>query len=331
MRTFNFDRARRRAIGVVAVALTAVLATTACAGGSPEGTTVADEASTTIAVSFPNYSRTPSLQVVADAAQAEADRLGVKLILDDPGSDLDKQVSTIETWIPQGYGTIIAVALDSAVLDGVAKRATEAGVKWVTYGSSLKAETGQIDLDQTAGGKALGEMAADWFNANLGGVGKIALLTYEEGQWAQDRRAAIEKALKENAPGVEIVARQDALSETEGLEATTTLLQAHPDLNGVLGIVDSAAYGAYGALKDKKDPNFFIGGIDGTVESLKLIQQGDNVYRASSALDLKALGEGLVQAGLNAATGKGSPTYTVTYVPLTSDSPELSAMIANQG
>lgn len=308
---------------LIAMVLATVLALAGCSS-----TDAGSDADKTIAISFPNYSRTPALQVEMEAAEDEAERRGYTLVLDDPGEDLDRQVSTINTWIPQGYAAILAVALDSTALAGVAKQATEAGTAWITYGSTLENQTGEIDMQQAAGGATIAELAAEWFNTERGGAGKVAILTYEEAEWARERRAAIEDTLRQQAPGVEIVARQDALSQTEGLDATSTILQAHPDLNAVLAISEAASVGAFGALADKTDPDMFIGGIDGDKEALDAIAIPGSAYRGSAALDLKMLGEGMVATAVNAATGEGEATYRVSYLPVTAGSSELDQMLA---
>ena len=311
-------RAMAATVFCIVIGLPAV---SAC--GSSASTGSNDKA---IAISFPNYSKESAVQVEIKAAEAEAAKRGYKLVLDDPGSDIDKQVSTIKTWTPQHYAAIIAVALDPTVLNGVAKQVTDAGTKWITYGSSLSNQSGEIDMQQAVGGGELGSLAAQWFNEKKGGVGTAAILTYESGEWARARESAVVEALKANAPGVQIVARQDALSETEGLNATKTLLQAHPDLNAILAIEETASVGAYSAVPDKMNPNLFIGGIDGTKEALEAIGQG-GAYRASAALDLPAIGVGMVDAAIGAATGSGSATYKVTYTPVTFGSTNLATVL----
>lgn len=339
VRSSSTDRVGRRRTRLLAplIALGALLTLllSACGstsdGASPAaGPSAAGEsgASKTIAISFPNYSRTPAVQVEMEAAQAQAAKRGYTLVLDDPGADLDKQVSTIQTWIPQKYAAIIAVALDATAMEGVAKQATDAGIKWITYGSSLDSQTGEVDMQQEAGGRVLGGLAADWFNTNLGGKGTVAILGYDEGEWARKRVEGIEAALAEKAPGVTVVAQQNALSETEGVEAASTLLQAHPDLNGFLAVEDSATFGAMKALPNPASPTMYLGGMDGTKEALDAIAAGDSAYRGSAALDLAAIGAGMVDAAANAAEGTGSSTYEVEYLPVTAGSTELQTALS---
>ncbi|MFT4044618.1 MAG: sugar ABC transporter substrate-binding protein [Gordonia sp. (in: high G+C Gram-positive bacteria)] len=313
----------RRTIATAALACLVVAIPSLNACGSSSSTT---QSSKTIAISFPNYSKEAAVQVEIKAAKARAAELGYRLVLDDPGSDIDKQVSTIKTWTPAHYAAIIAVALDPTVLNGIAKQVIDAGTKWITYGSTLQNQSGAVDMQQTAGGNTLGHLAAQWFNQNRKGTGTAAVLTYEAGEWARAREAALVDTLTKEAPGVRIVTRQDALSETEGLNATKTLLQAHPDINAILAIEETASVGAYAAVPDKNNPNLFIGGMDGTKEALNAIGE-DGSYRGSAALDLPAIGTGMIDAAVAAATGKGSSTYKVTYVPVTPASPNLASML----
>lgn len=297
-----------RMVSAIVIASVAGVGLVGCAVGG----TSADK-SDSIALSLPNYSRITSLQLMVDAAVAEAESRGYTVDLDDPGDDIDAQISTIRSWIPQNYSAIINGATDPTVFEGISQEAQAAGTKWVAYGGGIDSADGAVDLDQLAGGIALGTMAGEWFTENTDGVGKIALLTYEEGTWAQTRRQGIEQGLADTAPGVEVVASADALSETEGLDATLTILQAHPDLSGVLAIIDSAALGAYGALPDK-NATMFIGGIDGSPESFAAIEEG-GAYRASAALDLVALGKAVADTAIKVAEGDDKVRYSVEYLP----------------
>ncbi|WP_040796913.1 sugar ABC transporter substrate-binding protein [Nocardia higoensis] len=324
MSLHRFHRVVARRAVLATLALCVTVTSVAC--GSVDGD-AGDADAPTIAVSFPNYSRTPALQVEMRAAERRAAERGYRIVLDDPGQDIDKQVSTIRTWIPQQYDAIVAVALDATALEGIAAKVVESGTKWITYGSSLQNQSGEIDMQQEAAGATLGRLAADWFNEKHGGTGEVAILTYEEAEWARKRRESLEATLAAAAPGVRVVARQDALSETEGLDATKNILQAHPGLNGVLAISESASVGAYSALPDKYSADMYVGGMDGDREAIEAIAAG-GAYRGSAALDLPALGEGLVTTAIDAAEGAESAVYRVTYVPVTAGSPELEQMQA---
>src|SRR4051812_8111185 len=232
----------------------------------------------TIAISFPNATKQGAVNFEMRFAKKRARQLGYKLVINDPGTNTNAAVSTIKTWIQQRVASIVTVALDPKVYQGIANQAMSKHIKWVTYGAPLPKQDAIIDLQLPKGGETLGKLAGRWITKNkskfTGGKAQVALLTFESGEWARQRRAGIERGLKATAPGAyTIVAKQDALSETEGLNTTNTLLQAHPELNVVLAVEETGTEGAYQAFlkkgHPKNDPKVFLGGIDGTVKALK--------------------------------------------------------------
>ena len=101
-----------------------------------------------IAVSFPNYSKQGSVITTLDEATKKGTELGYKVVLDDPGTDLNRQVNTINTWIQQKVPVIIAVTLEPKVFEGIAKKAREAGVKWITYAGKLENQDATVGFQR---------------------------------------------------------------------------------------------------------------------------------------------------------------------------------------
>ena len=288
-----------------------------------------------IAVSFPNYSKQGSVITTLDQATTKGAELGYKVVLDDPGTDLNKQVNTINTWIQRKVPVIIAVVLEPTVFEGVAKRAREAGVKWITYAGKIENQDATVGFSHYDNGFTLGEYAGKWMKENPDKEHQIILLGYEKGAWGQERAKGIREGLKSIVPDANIVAEQDAISPAEGLNTTRTLLQAHPDANIILGIEDPATEGAYKAWvasgRDKSDPKAFIGGMDGTVEALKLLREGGTVYRASMAIPLKKLGDAMVELSVDLINGKTPGDRMVPMELVTDKSPLADAYLKEQG
>ena len=221
------------------------------------------------------------------------------------------------------------------VFEDLAKQARAAGIKWITYGSKLQNEDAQVGFRQYEDGVPLGQAAGKWINEQLGGKAKVAILGYEQGDWGRRRGQGIVDGLKQTAPGAEIVAKQDAISPTEGLNTTRTLLQAHPDLNVILGVEDPATEGAYqawtGSGKKKDDPKMFIGGMDGTPTALKLLSEGDTVYRASMAIPLIKLGDGIASTSQTLVCGQPASDLIIPLDLVTPGSPLASQYLKDQG
>ena len=295
----------------------------------------AQDSSKTIAISFPNASVIGAVITSLDAAKAKGTEMGYNVVVDDPGTDLNKQINTIKTWIEQGVGTIVVNALQPDAFESVAKQAMEAGIIWITYGQKLENQHATVGYAQYDDGFKLGEYAGQWITDTQGGTAKVIVLGYEKGAWGQQRGSGIKDGLKSTAPNAEIVAEQDAISPTEGLNTTRSLLEAHPDANVILGVEDPATEGAYKAWiaagKDPADPNGFIGGMDGTVPALQYLKQGGNVYRASMAIPLVEVGYAIVTTADAYIKGETPGDTIVPLELVTEKSPLADEYLAQQG
>lgn len=288
-----------------------------------------------IAVSFPNSSKIGAVIVTLDQAKIRAKELGYELIVDDPGSDMNKQINTIKTWIEQKVAVIVAQGANPNALEVLGKQAKESGIYWITYGDRLKNQDATVGYQQYDDGRKLGEYAGTWITENLGGKAEVAILGFATMVWGQQRGQGIEDGLLAKAPNVTIVAKQNAITPVEGLDVTRTLLQAHPNLNVILGVEDPATEGAYKAWvasgRDPKRKDAFIGGMDGTVVALRLLKEGDNIYRASVAIPLKAVGDAIAETGHTLITKGSSPDNIVPLELITPGSPLADKYLQEQG
>jgi ribose transport system substrate-binding protein len=316
---------------LVAVACAILGAAAATAGSSRSGA-----AKGTIAISFPNATKQGAVNFEMKFAKKKAKQLGYKLVINDPGTDTNAAVNTLKTWIQQRVNAIVTVALDPKVYEGIAQQAMSNDIKWVTYGAPLPKQDAIIDLQLRKGGVILGRLAGQWITRNKnrfeGAKANVALLTFESGEWARQRRDGIVAGLNSTAGGrYTIVARQDALSQTEGLNVTNTLLQAHPDLNVVLAVEETATEGAYQAFLNKghkkNDPRVFLGGIDGTLKALQLLQAGNTMYRGSAALSLKSIGNAMITVPDNLLHG-GKGNFLVPIAPLKAGDPRAAQFLS---
>lgn len=323
--TVTSDLARRVA--------TAALASAALALGASPRPALADE--TVIGVSFPNASIIGAVVTEIEAAKKKGAAMGYKVVVDDPGTDLNKQINTIKTWTQQKIGCMVVNTMQPAAFESVAKQARGDGIKWITYGQKIDNQDATVGYAQYKDGRSLGEAAGRWITDTQGGKAKVVILGYEKGVWGQQRGSGIKDGVKAKAPQAEVVAEQDAISPTEGLNTTRTILQAHPDANVILGVEDPATEGAYKAWlaagKEKSDANAFIGGMDGTVPALKLLKEGDTVYRASMAIPLIAVGEAMVTKCDELIRGKNDGDRIVPLELVVPKSPRADEYLKQQG
>ncbi|WP_165491066.1 sugar ABC transporter substrate-binding protein [Lichenihabitans psoromatis] len=324
---FPLSQTASRRIVVAAFGAAVACAAAPIAGASAE--------ETIIAISFPNASTIGAVVTEIEGAKKKGAEMGYKVVVDDPSTDLNKQINTIKTWTEQKVGAIVCDALQPAAFESVAKQARAAGVKWITYGEKLENQDATVGYAQYADGHTLGEYAGSWIAGKPGFKAKVVILGYQKGVWGQLRGKGIKEGLLAKAPNVDIVAEQDAISPTEGLNVTRSILQAHPDANVILGVEDPATEGAYKAWiasgKDKADPNAFIGGMDGTAPALKLLKEGGTVYRASMAIPLVAVGEAMITTADALIKGRKPGDDIVPLELVTEKSPKAEEYLMQQG
>src|SRR5688572_984602 len=119
-----------RFLGLTATATAATLAFSAYA-----------QETRTIGISFPNAGQ-PVVETLLGYAQAKASTMGFQIVVDDPGNDLTKQFSTLDTWIESGAVDVIVSTIPNSpdVFNSVAGRAKDAGIPWISYAASIDAE-----------------------------------------------------------------------------------------------------------------------------------------------------------------------------------------------
>jgi ribose transport system substrate-binding protein len=95
-----------------------------------------------------------------------------------------------------------------------------------------------------------------------------------------------------------------------------TVLQAHPDVNVVLG-GDTLVLGALSALQaaGKADPKMYLSGIDGDSQALAAIAKGGGPYKASFAFAYNLMGYAWGQFAADWLEGKSIPKV-MSFTPI---------------
>ncbi len=226
-----------------------------------------------IAVITPAHSN-PFFKAEADGAEARAKELGydvISLVHDD---DANKQSQLIDTAIARGAKAII---LDNAGADATVaavKKAKEAGIP-----SFL------IDREINASGVALAQIVSNNYQgAQLGGQEFVKLMG-EKGNYVElvgkesDTNAGIRSKgyheVIDEYPSLKMVARQSAnWSQPEAYTKMESILQANPDIKGVISGNDTMAMGAEAALKAAGRADVIVVGFDGSNDVRDSIKQG---------------------------------------------------------
>jgi ABC-type sugar transport system substrate-binding protein len=299
--------------GVGAAALLSACSGPTTSAGRATGATSPAGELETIAFDYP-FTFLPVYAGVTKFAKRRADELGVALVQTNDGGRPDVQASSVDTLITQKVPAIVSFPMVFEAMEVQAKKALEAGLIWVTYGGTMANQSASIEFSFEEGGRLLGEDAAGWANEVLGGSGKAAFLVDDTIQLGRERTKGMVDAFTASAPGVEVVAREQAIDPDTALTRMNAILAPHPDVNVVLGITDGAAFGAYKALvkagRPETDSRTYVGGQDGDIGSLELVRKG-TIYRASAALQLRDIGNAVVDVPLAVASGKDESAASV--------------------
>ena len=216
----------------------------------------------------------PFFKAEADAAAAEAQRLGYRTRIDSHGDDAYEQDNLIDVAIASNAAILI---LDNAGTDAsvsAVRRAARAGIACFLIDRPINA-TGlakaQIIADNANGARLL----ARHFAAVLGGQGSyVELLGRESDNNAQVRTTGFHAVL-DQYPNLRLVSAQSAnWSQSEAFDRTETMLEAHGDINGILAGNDTMALGAVAALKGLGKRGVTVVGFDGSPDALAAIREG---------------------------------------------------------
>ncbi|MFI6404429.1 substrate-binding domain-containing protein [Streptomyces sp. NPDC050548] len=253
----------------------------------------------------------PFFVQIRSGAQAEAKKLGLDLTVTDAQNDASQQANQLQNFTSSNYGAIIVNPVDSDAASNSVKAADKAKIPVIAVdrGVNKAAVDTLVASDNIAGG----ELAAKTIAEKLGGTGKIVILQGQAGtSAARERAEGFAKGLKAY-PGITVLAQQPAdFDRTKGLDVMSNLLQAHPDVQGVIAANDEMALGAIKALGSKAGRSVSVVGFDGTPDGLTAVKQG-TLY-ASVAQQPSQLGKIAVDNALRAAQGK--KVETTVKVPV---------------
>lgn len=233
------------------------------AGAMAFGIGTAAQAADLIAIITPSHDN-PFFKAEADGAQARAEELGYETVVLVHDDDANKQSELIDSVIARGA---VAIILDNAGADAsvaAVQRAKDAGIP-----SFL------IDREINASGVAVSQMVSNNYQGAQLGAEEFVRLMGESGKYVElvgkesDTNAGIRSQgyhdVIDEYPDLEMVARQSAnWSQPEAFAIMESILQANPDIEGVISGNDTMAMGAWAALEAAGRTDVIVVGFDGS-------------------------------------------------------------------
>jgi len=256
----------------------------------------------------------PYYEPCREGFQDAAKKYGVKAdYVAPPNFELPQQVKTLENLIARKVDGIALSAVDNEGLISVIDEATKAGIRIITFDAPAPA-TRALTYIGTANEQA-GYVAGKTMAELMGKKGKLAIL---QGGLAapnlNERYEGVKRAIKELAPEIELLTREDTKGKVnETMNKTESLLQAHPDLKGILGVSAEACPGAAPVIKEqKKVGKVFVAGFDDLPETLDYIRNGTVAFCVTQ--ETYKMGWLSVERLIEACEGKPLPRTIDTSV-----------------
>jgi len=216
-----------------------------------------------IAIITPSHDN-PFFKAEAVGAEAKAKELGYETLILVHDDDANKQSQLIDTAIGRGAKAIILDNAGSEASIAAVQKAKDAGVP-----SFL------IDREINATGVAVSQIVSNNYQGAQLGAEEFVKLMGEKGNYVEllGREADLNAGIRSKGyhdiideyPDLKMVAQQSAnWSQTEGYSKMETILQANPDIKGVISGNDTMAMGAIAALQAAGRKDVIVVGFDGS-------------------------------------------------------------------
>ncbi|RDV00582.1 D-ribose ABC transporter substrate-binding protein [Trinickia dinghuensis] len=212
-------------------------------------------------------------------ASAEAKKLGYTVNVSASKGDTNTESQQVDTAITNKSVAIILDPANASGSVGAVKKAVAAHIPVFL----VNAEINQPGLakaqlvSNNAQGAALG--AQQWVK-DVGSKGNYVELLGAPSDNNAATRSNGYKSVLSQYPDLKMVGSQVAnWDRTQGFNATQSLLQAHPDIAGVISGNDEMALGAIAALKQAgKLKSVKVGGFDGSPAAVEAVRAGELQY-----------------------------------------------------
>lgn len=217
-------------------------------------------------------------QTVKSSAESKADEIGnINITHLGPSieSDINGQISILETCISTEYDGIILAACDQDALIEPVRKAKEAGIPVIMIDSGISDPIYDIFLstDNVRGGAECAKLMAEL----IGGKGEVAIISASAGtSTAIEREEGFTNEINNNFPDIEIVSVQYCESDPNiAVNQATDLISTYDDLVGIWGSNDPSAIGIANAVDNlNKTDEIMVVGFDNSDDIIAGLNNG---------------------------------------------------------
>jgi len=240
----------------------------------------------------------PFFVSLKDGVTAEAQKLGIEVIVVDAQNDSAKQSNDVDDLLQQGVNALLVNPTDSAAISSAVQAANGLDIPVIALDRS--ADQGDVKALVASDNAKGGQMAAEYLVKQLGEGAKVIELQGVPGASATRERG---RGFHEVADvQLDVIASQAAdFDRTKGLTVMENLLQGNPDVQAVFAHNDEMALGAIEAI-ESSGKDIPVVGFDGNDDALTSIQNGK--LTATVAQQPELIGQLAVDAARDVLEGK---------------------------
>jgi ribose transport system substrate-binding protein len=244
-------------------------------------------------------------QAVQKGATDEAAKLGATITYEGPASEseVDKQLTMLQTALDKKPAAICFAALDSKAATPLLEKAKAANIPVVGFDSGVDSDipVTTVTTDNLA---AAGE-AADKMAELIGDAGKVAVIVHDQtSRTGIDRRDGFLQQMEAKHPNIEVVAVEYGAGDpVKSADFAKAIMTANPDLKGFFGANEGSIKGVLNALKETGNEGKIVAiGYDSGQQQIDAIKAGTE----AGAITQNPIGIGAkcVSAAMDAIAGK---------------------------
>lgn len=266
--------------------------------------------------SVPTWMKQTQGTIEAEVEELKKKGLVDKLMVTDAQGDANVQIQQIQSMIDADVDAIILIAGSSTAPARVVADACAKGIAVINFDSLVDTDevTAKINTDSAQ----WGEQAAKFLIEAIGGKGNILVLNGPAGiSVSDDRRKGATPVLEAN-PDVKILAETNtAYNVAPAQEAVTSLLFAHPEIDGILSLGGALSAGAVLALDKQGREQVPITG-ENARQFLELWKEKN--LKSWGTMQPNWLGAFATYVAVQALEGKDVPAFVKVPLPVIDNS-----------
>ncbi|GAA3583014.1 substrate-binding domain-containing protein [Klugiella xanthotipulae] len=293
---------KRLSYALVAVPIVLVLAACTSTPGGTTGENTAGASDGTVTVGFSQATQqSPFYVELGDGVKEAAADNDAELVYVDANGDVTKQNNDIEDLITKNVDVLLINPVDPQGIAPALASAKAAGIPVVTVDRFAEGAIAHVGRDNVEMGRLVGEAVSDKLGEAGGKI--IEIQGDAGGTVAADRKQGFHDAFDGNSAVTIVEGPYAEYIRANAVTAMQDLLQANSDVAAIYAHNDDMALGALQVLKENGRDDVIVAGVDGLMEAVKAIDNGDQ-YVATSLNDPISLGSVAADTAIKAAKGE---------------------------